>query len=949
MLVRCIKEFIEHLNKCSTRAEFDQKFLNELSEKFASIDDDECLSEDQVQYVLNGFANRWQSISDTAEDYTFYPGGNNVPWVQLAKAFASETGRTYLQILMPTVVNVLDPNNFSRLTDCVELRGFYCSDDKKILYRIRGLFEHLQNGHVFSTRTNFKSHTLSPLSLHELMRIRAKRGDGLQFELSANVYQNFWDYLERTIMPTWQDRGECPRHLLPGLVELIETFFADKSENLSVFRKQLLQWMNYLQTSPIDDVNWLYGQCISIAGENIYLVNIFLDCLQENKSTLHNKIIGLARWLCQHDASLIVQRSELDGLYEELAVGASFNVAKMQELLATLIRVSPKLHTKLLDLQTQLNESTVISPQMIVSLRAIYSLRWSQVGGREMDYTRIQGSKNAPWIVLAQYLAGAGYIEKNYYKFLMPTLEHDTDPVRLECLTTFPLSHYILSEDSNRLILLDNCVARYRIQGTFYKINETAAEPLTLVEEERIAYANPRFHKYSEIIHRQASELDPPISLTTILAIKSLVDGSLYPNGLLYGYDYDKAQMAMAEKAYGIFAQFLDQLPRNERQRLDRQHIVFDGRRLTFAQVLREVQQDECIAVYGQYLAQLVMDYAPYLRFREEIERRVDVEGMRINSRKKILRSYETLNETEALMRIMIIFKSLLTRDFYFWPLHGVLISEFGTLKTVPSEVGKIVSVVMPMIKSGDFSSATFVYAEMMESVIKPALKDRSWGTWMTRTNDTQEWLASIADQTLYLKKSAWFDSKLLLVALFPLTQCRSFTCPALEIFLDKLVRIYLSSENRAVKEIYINIQFEQFLTNLDVRTRARILKTLQRFNPNHVDDDKFNEACTNQLIHRLAIIGTKMFLPSQIGFFNHRTGCHASTYEMIRDDLQKRIAGHTHSLGEVIKRLQAELAGEATVISSGMTRYLRSMISTFTLPSHSDSELSLSASVCSR
>ncbi|AHE66052.1 hypothetical protein Loa_00481 [Legionella oakridgensis ATCC 33761 = DSM 21215] len=516
----------------------------------------------------------------------------------------------------------------------------------------------------------------------------------------------------------------------------------------------------------------------------------------------------------------------------------------------------------------------------------------------------------------------------------MPTIQHTMDVVRLECLTAFPLSHYILSEDGTHLILLDNCADNYRIHGNFSKIEETSIEPLTTVEEERIAYANPRFHKYIEILRCQASEQDPPISLKTIRAIKRLVDESLYPVGLLFGYDYDQKQMVAAERAYGVFAEFLHRMPQEERQKLNRQHIIFNNKRVTFAQVLRAVQQDECIAVYGQYLAQLVMDYAPYLTFQREIELRVDVNKMRSHSRQKVPSDYAYLSHEDALKRLLIIYKSLMTHNFSCWPLHGISISGLGVINTVPPEVNKIFSLLMPMVLSGNFIPAVAVYAEMMESVIKPALRDKSWKTWMTRYNDTHSWLVSIANQTLFTQKDEWFEPKFLLVTLFPLAQDRSFICPPLKVFLEKLVYIYLTSGSQVMRDAMINAQFATLLRDLDEPVRNYILSALKASEHLMVEDAAFHEICATQLIHRLALIGARTSMASKTGFFDRAEGHASSVYKTIKGKLQKAIAGHTHSLMDVLEGLQTGL-GDHTIpvshhVSDKMLSYLQPMRSGF-------------------
>ena len=146
----------------------------------------------------------------------------------------------------------------------------------------------------------------------------------------------------------------------------------------------------------------------------------------------------------------------------------------------------------------QLRKSESIDASVIEAIKDVFQHRCAKFCGGEKDYTRQQRSTNLHWIRLAQILAGAGYIGSNYYRFLMPTLTADIDPVKKELITEYPLSHYVLSEDARDLILLDNSALRYESTQTFYNCTTFIPQPFTRVETLRIASTNKRFHKYLE-------------------------------------------------------------------------------------------------------------------------------------------------------------------------------------------------------------------------------------------------------------------------------------------------------------------------------------------------------------------------------------------------------------------------------------------------------------------
>lgn len=130
-------------------------------------------------------------VADTELDYTFNPGDSNTCWVKLAKALVEKHEKSYLQILFPTIENTIDPILLNKLTECSELRGFYVSQDQKYLQRVRGLFERVQRGHLFSHFRAPRDTSAKALTLVELAHIQSKRGNDLRFDFEKVDYLNF--------------------------------------------------------------------------------------------------------------------------------------------------------------------------------------------------------------------------------------------------------------------------------------------------------------------------------------------------------------------------------------------------------------------------------------------------------------------------------------------------------------------------------------------------------------------------------------------------------------------------------------------------------------------------------------------------------------------------------------------------------------------------------------
>jgi len=883
MLVRQIKEFAKQLQISKKSSDFDQAFACGIEGYFIDAKDSELLNTDEIAFIMHIFQQRWHKVVDTENDYTVNVSAINSVWMNLAHQLAN-AHKNYLQILIPVISNTLDPNLLTRLSDCTELRGFYLSDDGTTLHRVRGLFERMQNKHSFSTYVSSSNYLPRSLSLQELSRIGAKTGEDLQFDFQNISYKNFWHYLTSKIASEWSSKGELPHHLLPSLLSLVEFYFqlSDKN-NLSEFKTKLLAWGTLLVDCPIDDVNHLYGQVIRTDNNVRYLMEGLISSLDVARSVRDESMLSIARWLCLTDKSLVGKGEGLEEVYCSMGVGPSFDIVYLESLLANLedgglVRIRRAIQLLL----SQMQQKTEINQEVVTALTDLYRQRWLLIMGKDQDYTRMQTGMNTNWIRLAQLLCGAGLIERNYYRWLMPSLTHDTDPVQQECLTVFSLSHYILSEDGKSLILLDNSAIHFKVHGTFYNCNTVPTQPLTKIELDRVASANSRFHKYIQLIYRASHQNEPSLSTSTIMAVRELVNGSLYPNGLLYAHDYSDTQLGMAGKAYQIFFKFLHQLPESEKQRLNLQRIIFHGKNKSFADVMGLIERDECIAVYGQYFAQLVIDYAPYLKFSKEIEAKIAVEEMRANSRLKVYREYEKVDDQEAIFLIQSLFFSLMTRSFDYFPMTGFSLSAFGHKNVVPREANDIFLLITPLIKSGNFSNARFVYVEIMETIIKPAIDNYRW----TRYEVTQKWLQSIANHDLFNKHSRYFDLEVILAALGTLAVKIPSAQPALTRFLDEIMQTYLCfPQSLNVKKIELNIKLHKLLSSMHPREAKKLLQLLETENRNN-DTVSLSDLCTDFIIHRLAALGSSTLSSHYTTFFGKKMCFYDDVYSDIKDIL---------------------------------------------------------------
>ena len=132
----------------------------------------------------------------------------------------------------------------------------------------------------------------------------------------------------------------------------------------------------------------------------------------------------------------------------------------------------------------------------------------------------------------ARLLSGAGFFPINYYNVLMPTLDHTHDIVTSDPLVKYPLSHYVLSADKVRLILLDQCVQHYKLQKieprSFYNCSVYPPVKFMPVEVKRIRFAADRFHRYINVFNNEKKHnSDLPLKQSTVELVSDLVKATL--------------------------------------------------------------------------------------------------------------------------------------------------------------------------------------------------------------------------------------------------------------------------------------------------------------------------------------------------------------------------------------------------------------------------------------
>ncbi len=850
MLLSEVTDFITKLSAYPENTPIDDGLINQLIERFAHLDQ-EHLNEDDFIFINDIFETRGKQIIDTELDYTRVNHGINSLWIDWARQLAqANADLSLIHLLFPTVIDKKDPNGLNSIEydsddaarDKAELdcKNLYLGPDNESLYTIRNFLAHLLKYPLSTYRKNFTQ--LFPISLVELSRFR--QGAGHRFLIDNSAYNNLWEYLSQKVFPHLQHYGDIPITVLPPFLELMTTYFEMKAActDFSEFKKKFRHWLGCLYECSVSEVNQLYGVKIALSGKNYYLLELLIDIHEAKTFVLDEHFAAIAQWLNKYNPSYVVEHQALDFLYQEMDSGKHLSQTLLKRLIekcASDYTVDDQITEKMAILLSDIESTASLQKRMIEQLRDIYTLRWAKVLDTPLDYLRLQTHANESWIRLAQYLAGSNRIHSNYYQFLMPTIQNSQEDV-FDCpVTDYPLSHYVLSEDKSRLILLDVCVSHYRSKGTFRYWKDEQWMSLSAIEIERVQYAAKAFASYYQ--DQLSKQRHPSVSLTTVKAIKTLIDGCLYPKGLNFGNEYNASELQEAERAVLAFADYYLSLEQDEQDVLKQQIIIYRGERKTFESLWEgAVINRECIALFGFFLMQLVLNYAPAWRFSAKIEEKLskDIALMRENSTHQVFSDYNNLSKKDAERRCQLIFLSLMTHSFKMRLFCGKPLEFWDCENSVHGVAKQIFDHLIPMIQNKDFRNSRFVYAQIMESIIKPALAAKPFSVRVTSSDTFNRWLIDIKEVKLFSREFKYYEPEQLLQFLLSLDAKPDFSNFRFKNIISQLIRTCAQEKHALDKKLRANIILIKFISSFEMNQAEQLLDAMSDFNypVRHVD-----------------------------------------------------------------------------------------------------------------
>lgn len=341
-----------------------------------------------------------------------------------------------------------------------------------------------------------------------------------------------------SIFSAWQRKGEYPFDLIPIQFEILKQYIENGVASTVANDPALLTLVHKLAKALsvcyADDARYFYSQRLAIGTHQYYMYDVFLKLVQVNAENIKSEMGLFALFLSSYNPSCIVSCEALKPVYAVKFVGPGFDLSNFRENVISLLfnKASIEINNRLRAFVTHIKDKSSLSVEDVDDLKAIFALRWDEVAEGPIDYTKNQKDVNGDWIMVAQLLSGAGFFPKNYYNVLMPTLRHTHDIVTSDPLIKYPLSHYVLSADKLRLILLDQCVQHYKLQKieprSFYNCSVYPPVKFKPVEVKRISFAAERFHRYINVFNNEKkNHIDLPLKQSTVALVSDLVKATL--------------------------------------------------------------------------------------------------------------------------------------------------------------------------------------------------------------------------------------------------------------------------------------------------------------------------------------------------------------------------------------------------------------------------------------
>ena len=644
--------------------------------------------------------------------------------------------------------------------------------------------------------------------------------DDLTAETKAN-YPTFWHYYMHHAGKL--SAHAVPYHVLPSLFDVLEAFLPGAKE--SSLDQALLSLCTELNQCSIEQMNDFLNTEVLLGSSSLSLGYILLDIWLAPENFISQAGILMA-WIGTQNPSLISDSEFFHQHYQTLKIGHFFDrEALIHHYNALPVAEHEPYYELFQTLKLRLELLTDIDETILAELSKLYHARWQYIALTNDDYFQTPRGINEPWVRLALCLEGADFIESGY-QLLIPSLKTTHNATTQAKLTHLPLQDYVLSEAEDELILRQDCWQYHQLHHAWAYCGRLGLRLLTALELKRLLQDESFAAYYHQVTPTACHHY---LSKRTIDEIGYLIDHSVHATGFKAGEDYNPLEMTQACLGYQRFLDYCTSLTAAEHQTLYNHPIELFHKRYLFKDILQAVfEQGECVAVYGQILMKLVLDYHPYTLFKPTIEAKINLHSMRLLSAKHAYAEYAYLTEPQALARLKVIFVSLMTRQFNCLYFSGVKI-KFGDFENLTTATGeKIYLLIREILTEHTTTSAVFVYAQLIEHIVKPEL-NKDFVTTLKRYPDTDLWLQQILANTLaHHKDIHCFEPGILHARLTYLQQIFSPFDDKMNNFVTDMIIFKQQYPTDTKYWLAVNIALQHLLKQLKPLWHERVLTSLE-------------------------------------------------------------------------------------------------------------------------
>ncbi|MCC5792195.1 MAG: hypothetical protein JJT82_06240 [Legionellaceae bacterium] len=767
MNVKAIQDFLDRIQ--STILDFEVTLVTEMQAHFQKRDAQEALSSNDFLFLRDIFAQRFIAIENSDYDYSLAHPAKNGLWTSLAREIAADQGRSLLETLIPQITNTQDALSFTQARQIVDLRHILLFRyEKQLLWQdIRAFSANSSippSLSLIKGKMNPRTVPYRALRLAELRQIARKDRSALcTTERSGD--DDLWQSIVAQYRSDQSGKPALAHRILTALLHIAELAVEQNTTLQSAVTE-----LDKLLDQHAEQRRILYRLRALLEGRYYDMVDLLCNKIYHPED--HSLAArALAAYVYQHNKCLQSAHPLLRSAYPPLntrhliqyidALQPAFNIENTAK--KGLLAVKAELLRDLKTLEEELPDQRNMELMML-----LFSEHWRLTRKDFVNYT------NAPvlhaWCELACSLARTGWIEENWFRFLMPDIEVDTtfQPCPLSQIQRIPVTDFII-DDRNQFLLYIPDLLHYRQQHHQFMIKtKEGSRKMTPNEHLRLKLAVAEHSERYKVLNRPIT-----IMFSTLLALQELTCSILIP--LLCNSKKPMDLEAASKAARLRFVALRKQLDDKERANLDHQVLRWGGSVCYFSTWLERLDQPKAnILEQAHLLLQLLVDYHPILYFHPAIEKKYNMEYKREQSRKHMVQDETAAGEEKIAKRLKQLFLAMLVPPFSLgqWVDDAKTITVWDKVYSVPQKLYSLYMTFEHKLKDYPCSSLQWTFFELERCLHVAPSYPFGLSIWYAFISDGHNkicnWLDNFRDGAIYdQQRNPWYSLPVLLQGLY--------------------------------------------------------------------------------------------------------------------------------------------------------------------------------------